>query len=138
MLKIEPDNPSCLLNKGCFLVELGDYATAVKSFDQAANLVTNNYTAILYRGIANLRLEKFDDATKDYEFVQQQYPKLPQIFFGLGEIAYRRRDTNTAVRNYEGYLTNAPPQTAEAKLVGERLAELKGVKTEKPNSEKPK
>ena len=138
MLKIEPDNPSCLLNKGCFLVELGDYATAVKSFDQAANLVTNNYTAILYRGIANLRLEKFDDATKDYEFVQQQYPKLPQIFFGLGEIAYRRRDTNTAIRNYEGYLTNAPPQTAEAKLVGERLAELKGVKTEKPNSEKPK
>ena len=96
--------------------------------------------AVLYRAIAGYRSDKLDEAQKDYEFVQRQYPKLPQISYGLGEIAYRRKDTNTAIRNYETYLTNAPPSTTESKYVGERLAELKGVKSDKPveKSDKPK
>ena len=86
---------------------------------------------MLYRAIANFRTDKLDEAQKDYEFVQRQVPKLPQINYGLGEIAYRRKDTNAAIRNYEAYLTNASPKTTEYKYVGERLAELKGVKSEK-------
>ena len=145
MLKLAPDEPSSLINKGCFLVEMAGYDEAIKSFTQVLNIETNTTSeshvrAVLYRAIAGYRSDKLDEAQKDYEFVQRQYPKLPQISYGLGEIAYRRKDTNTAIRNYETYLTNAPPSTAESKYVGERLAELKGVKPEKAaeKSEKPK
>ncbi len=140
LLKLAPDETSCLINKGCFLVEVSGFDQAIKAFTQVLSVETNTTSethvrAVLYRAIANFRSDKLDEAQQDYEFVQRQFPKLPQISYGLGEIAYRRKDTNTAIRNYESYLTNAPPKTAESKYVGERLAELKGVKPEK-SSEK--
>ena len=145
LLKLAPEEPSCLINKGCFLVEMAGFDEAIKSFTQVLTIETNTTSethirAVLYRAIANFRTDKLDDAQKDYEFVQRQAPKAPQVSYGLGEIAYRRKDTNAAIRNYEAYLTNAPPKTAESKYVGERLAELKGVKSEKSaeKSEKPK
>jgi len=133
MLKLEPKNVPCLINKGCFQVEIYDYQNAIKTFNQAINIETNNYRAILYRGIAELRSENIDAALKDYEAVQRQFPKEPTVDFGLGEIAYRRKDTNTAIRYYEAYLNNAPPKTAEAKAVIARLDELKGVKPKMPD-----
>lgn len=128
MLAIDPENGSCWLNKGCFLVELNQYDKAITSFDRVLGIETNNYTAILYRAIANLRSDKLDEARVDYEYIQRQYPKLHQVDYGLGEIAYRRKDTNAAIRHYESYLSNAPPQYAEAKLVAERIQELQGDK----------
>ncbi len=145
MLKLAPDETSSLINKGCFLVEVGGFDEAIKAFTQVLTVETNTTSethvrAMLYRAIANFRSDKLDDAQKDYEFVQRQVPKAPQVSYGLGEIAYRRKDTNAAIRNYEAYLTNAPPKTAESKYVGERIQELKGVKPEKSaeKSEKPK
>lgn len=145
LLELAPEETSSLINKGCFLVELTRFDEAIKAFTQVLNIETNTTSethvrAVLYRAIANFRSDKLDDAQKDYEFVQRQAPKAPQISYGLGEIAYRRKDTNTAIRNYETYLTNAPPKTAEAKYVAERIQELKGVKSDKPveKSDKPK
>lgn len=138
MLKLEPNNIPCLINKGCFLIEVPDYLRAIEAFSQAINLETNNYRAILYRGIAKLRADQLDEALKDYETVQRQYPNEPTVDYGLGEIAYRRKDTNTAVRHYETYLTNAPAFTAESKAVGERLNELKGIKPKAPEQPAPK
>jgi len=127
MLAIEPQNTNCWLNRGCFLVELNDYNQAISSFDRVLSLETNNATATLYRAIANLRADKLDDALRDYETIQRAYPKAPQVYYGLGEIAYRRKDTNTAIRHYESYLSNTPPQyAAEAKFVADRLRELHG------------
>lgn len=138
MLKLAPTNVACWINQGCFQIEIPDYPAAIASFDQAVNLETNNYRAILYRGMAQLRAEKIDGALKDYETVQRQYPNEPSVDYGLGEIAYRHQDTNTAIRYYESYLTNAPSQTAEAKMVSTRLDELKGVKPKSPEPAAPK
>jgi tetratricopeptide (TPR) repeat protein len=126
MLALNPTNAACWLNRGCFLVALNDYDKAISSFDHVLNLETNNPTALLYRAIANLRADKLDDALRDYETVQRSYPKAYQVYYGLGEIAYRRQDTNTAVRHYESYLSNAPPNYPEAKFVVNRLKELMG------------
>lgn len=128
MLKLDPDNPSCLLNRGCFLVEQGIYPEAIQSFNKLLTIETNNYVGVLYRAIANLRSDNLDSALKDYETVQRQYPKQHQVYYGLGEIAWRRKDTNIAIRHYESYLSNSPPSSAEAKLVGERIRELRGEK----------
>lgn len=145
MLKLAPEETSCLVNKGCFLVEVAGFDEAIKAFTQVLTVETNTTSethvrAVLYRAIANFRTDKLDEAQKDYEFVQRQAPKAPQVSYGLGEIAYRRKDTNAAIRNYEAYLTNAPPKTAESKYVANRLAELKGVTSDKPveKSDKPK
>lgn len=126
MIALQPDNPASWLNRGCFLVELNDYEQAISSFDRVLNLETNNAIANLYRAIANLRSGKLDAALRDYEVARQQYPKAYQIYYGLGEIAYRRKDTNTALRHYESYLSNAPPDFAEAKIIADRIRELRG------------
>lgn len=137
MLKINPDDTSCLLNRGCFLVELSAYPTAIESFNRLLTIETNNYTAVLYRAIAELRAGQLDEALKDYETVQRHDPKLHQVYYGLGEIAWQRKDTNTAIRHYESYLSNAPPTMAEAKLVGQRIRELRGQKPEQPDKPAP-
>jgi tetratricopeptide (TPR) repeat protein len=133
MIALQPDNTACWLNRGCFLVELNNYDEAIKSFDRVINLESTNYTAILYRAIASLRSDKLDDALRDYETVQRQFPKQHQIYYGLGEIAYRRKDTNTAVRHYESYLSNAPPNFAEVDFIATRVRELRG---EPPDAKK--
>jgi UDP-galactopyranose mutase len=69
--------------------------------------------------------------------VQRQFPKEPGIFFGLGEIAYRRHDTNAAILNYEGYLANAPTNTPEAKVVSTRLNELQRITPPTTNAAAP-
>jgi tetratricopeptide (TPR) repeat protein len=126
MLHVEPTNAATWLNRGCFLVEVSDFDQAIHAFDKGLTLETNNATALLYRAIANLRADHLDAALKDYEIIQQQYPKLHQAYYGLGEIAYRRKDTNAAIRQYEAYLSNSPPNQAESKMVAARLQELRG------------
>ena len=103
---------------------------AVRAFDalhEATSLAldTNNYSALLNRAIASLRADKLEPAQQDYEVLQKAFPTAFQIYFGLGEIAWRRKDTNAAVRNYQLYLANAPTNSSEAKLVSARLQELK-------------
>ena len=126
MIVLQPENTACWINRGCFLVELNDYDEAIKSFDRVLSLEATNYTAILYRAIANLRSSKLDDALRDYETVQRQFPKQHQVYYGLGEIAYRRNDTNTALRHNESYLSNTPPQLAEANFIAGRIRDLRG------------
>ena len=49
-----------------------------------------------------------------------------RIAYGLGEIAWRKHETNEAIRNYELYLAKANTNTDEAKMTVQRLRELKG------------
>ncbi len=128
ILRLTPNDPNALINQGCFQVQLGAYQDAVASFNRVLTLETNNPTALFYRAIAELRGDQLDAALKDYESLQQQYPKAHQMYYGLGEIAYRRKDTNTAIRHYEAYLTNSPTNNPESAFIVGRLQELKGVK----------
>ena len=132
ILRLAPNDPNALLNQGCFQVQLNAFSDAVASFNQVLTLEATNSTALFYRAIAQLRGDQLDAALRDYEALQQQYPKAHQMYYGLGEIAYRRKDTNTAIRHYEAYLTNAPPNNPESAFVAGRLQELKGVPAAKP------
>ncbi len=126
MLQAQPTNAATWLNRGCFLVEVSDFDQAIRAFDKVLTLEPNNATALLYRAIANLRADHLDAALKDYEVIQQHYPKLHQAYYGLGEIAYRRKDTNAAIGYYEAYLTNSPPNRTERDLIVNRLRQLRG------------
>jgi TolA-binding protein len=85
----------------------------------------NNNDARFNRAVAYLQSDRLDAARADYETLQQSYTNSLQVAYGLGEIAYRKHETNEAVRNYEIYLTYANPNTAEATNIVERLKLLK-------------
>jgi tetratricopeptide (TPR) repeat protein len=124
-LKLAPTNMTALVNKGVASIQVGAFEQAIPALTKALALETNNHSALLNRAIAYLRANKLEAAQRDYETLQKTYPTAFQINFGLAEIAWQRRDTNAAIRNYQLYLANAPTNTAEAKLVSERLKQLK-------------
>jgi len=107
---------------------LGDFNEAISTLTRSLALDTNNYSAQLYRAIAYLSAEKFDDAQHDFETLQKTFPKQFQVNFGLGEVAYHKKDTNNAIRYYEACLADGGTNTTEAQSVLQRLKELKGTK----------
>jgi tetratricopeptide (TPR) repeat protein len=130
-LKLSPDNLFALLNKGYACIHLAAYQDAIPPLTRLIKLDTNSLsdlhrTALLNRAIAHLRLSHWDESKRDYESLQKVQPSDTRIFYGLGEIAYRNGDTNSALRNYNLYLASAPKGSAEAKTVTDRVKELKG------------
>jgi tetratricopeptide (TPR) repeat protein len=130
-LKLSPDNLNALLNKGFVCLHLAAYDNAIPPLSRLLTLDTNSLsdlhrTALLNRAIAHLRLSHWDESKRDYEVLQKVQPSDTRIFYGLGEIAYRTADTNSALRNYNLYLASAAKGTAEAKTVADRVKELKG------------
>ena len=127
-LKLDPKNTDVLLNKGAITIYLNAFPEAIATMTELLTLQTNKPEALLNRGIAYLRSDQLDSAREDYETLQRQFPMVPQVYYGLGEIAYRRKETNAAIQHYESYLSNSIPGNAESKFIEERLKELKGEK----------
>jgi len=124
-LTLAPTNVNTLVNKGYVCLQAGAFEQAIAPLTKALSLETTNYSALFNRAIAYLRADKLDAAQQDYEVLQKAFPTAFQISYGLAEIAWQKKDTNAAIRNYEIYLANAPTNTTEAALVNERLKELK-------------
>jgi tetratricopeptide (TPR) repeat protein len=124
-LKLSPDNVNMLVNKGFAHLQLKQYDLAIPPLDRALSLQSTNHLALLNRAIAQLGAGRLDQAQADYESLQKAYPTAFQVYFGLQEIAYKKGDTNSAVRYCELYLTNSPPGNPEAAMVIARLKELR-------------
>jgi tetratricopeptide (TPR) repeat protein len=124
-LRLSPDNPSALVNKGFICIQLNSYKDAIEPLSRVLTLQTNNYEALFNRAVAYLRSGNLEAAQRDYEELQKVFPNAYQIYYGLGEIAFRKKDTSSAIRHYELYLTNSPANTEERKLVSARLDDLK-------------
>ena len=124
-LKLSPDNPLALGNKGVSLLQLNAFEQAIPPLTRVVELQSTNYTALFNRAIAYLRCGQLDASEKDYETLQKIAPTAYSIYYGLQEIAYRRKDTNAAIHYCELYLTNSPPNPEEIKFVSARLTELK-------------
>jgi len=132
-LKIRPDNQNALISKGYVCLQLGAFTEAIAPLTQVLAQETNNfsqvhYSALLDRAIAYLRSDKLDESQRDYEVLQKAFPTAYPIYFGLGEIAYRKQDTNAAVRSYRLFLANAPTNSPEVSFVNARVKELRGGK----------
>jgi tetratricopeptide (TPR) repeat protein len=124
-LKLDPADETALVNKGYLHLQLGEYPKAIQPLTRVLAVQTNNYPAMLNRAIAYLRSDQLDSARADYETLQKVFPRQFQIYYGLGEIAFREKDTNAAIRYYELYLANAIPNSQESKFITERVAQLK-------------
>lgn len=131
VLRIMPTNANALYFKSVALMNLGLYDKAILPLNDIISVQTNNYLVILNRAVAYLQVSNLDAARRDYETVSKAAPKAFQVYYGLGEIAYRQKDTAAAIKYYELYLANPPanvkePKYAEeAKFIKARLKELK-------------
>jgi len=124
-LAIAPTNLNALVNKGYACIQVGAFEQAIPPLTKVLALEATNHSALLNRAIASLRANKLEAAQRDYEVLQKAFPTAFQIYYGLAEVAWQRKDTNAAIRNYQLYLANAQTNTTEAKFVSDRLKELK-------------
>jgi len=124
-LKKEPDNVQALLDKGVICIQTKAYKEAVAPLNQVLKLQPDNQIALLDRAIAQLQCNQLDAAQRDYEALQKLLPTVHQVYWGLGEIAFLRKNTPAAIQHYEAYLKHAPPGTDEARQIAERLKQLK-------------
>jgi tetratricopeptide (TPR) repeat protein len=127
-LKLKPDDADTLVNEGYLFLRLGNYSQAIPPLTRVIAIQTNNYSAWLNRAIAYLQDNKLDEAQRDYETLEKANQFQTQVYYGLGEIAYRKKDTNAAIHFYKLYFQHCSPNTpetrAEAQSLSDRLKQL--------------
>jgi Flp pilus assembly protein TadD len=124
-LAVEPDNESVLLNLAALHIQMKDYAGALPPLNKLLAKNPRNAAALLNRAIAQLQAGRLDEARQDYEALRGLVPESYAVYFGLGEIAWRKQDRAAALRHFETYLKYGIPGTEEYKAVAERVRQLK-------------
>jgi tetratricopeptide (TPR) repeat protein len=124
-LKSSPDDPAWLLNRGYLRIQLKHYGEAIADLNRVLVLQTTNSRALYFRASAYLASDDLTAARADFETLQQSFANSFQVAYDLGEIAWRKHDTNEAIRNYAIYLANANTNTAEATNIIQRLREFR-------------
>jgi len=78
------------------------------------------------RAVVRLQSNKLDDAERDYQELLRQFTPNYRVYYGLGEIAYRKKNWRAAAAHYKDYLRYAQGAAEEEiDLIRTRLAELK-------------
>jgi tetratricopeptide (TPR) repeat protein len=129
-LKLSPDDPSVLFNQGCAYLQLKAFDQAVEALNRVVSQGTNNSVqlyelAMFVRARAFLGSDHLDKAQQDFESLHKLHPNAYQPYYGLGEVAYQRQDTNAAIRYYELAAQNTPTNSFEGGAILARLKELK-------------
>ena len=119
-----PDDPQWLFGKGLASLQSSNYNEAITSFSQVLLITTNAPTARFNRAIAYLQSDHLNEARADYLELQTVYTNGFQVAYGLAEVAWRQKNTNEAIRNYQIFLDKAPTNAIEIPEVRNRLKQL--------------
>ena len=122
----ETNSPELLSNKALAELQLSRPEAAAQTLTKALALAPSNHMVRLNRAIAYLRARQLDAAGQDFQMVLVASPNSAPALSGLGEIAWRKKDTNAALRFYGQYLATGVAKGPEFKLVSERFAQLGG------------
>lgn len=133
VLRLDPDNVQAMTYQGIAYMEQKQYDKAIEIFDKALGKQPGNTTIRRNRAIANLGAGHLDDAESDYQTLKQAMPGSHVVYYGLGEVAYRKKKFTDAARYFQSYLKYAPKQGSkdlqeERKEVEGKLQEIKGKK----------
>lgn len=125
-LAAAPDDPTWLFGKGYASIQVGAYDDSIKAMTRLLQIQTNDVSAQFDRALAYFQSGKLDQARADYLALQSTHTNAFQVAYGLGEIAWRKKDNDEALRNYEIYVANAPTNSPEFATVQQRLTQLRG------------
>jgi tetratricopeptide (TPR) repeat protein len=126
LLKRDPSRADLLCRKGLAQLQLFRFDAAITTLTAALTLAPRNEIARLYRAVAYFEADKFDAAKADYQELLRTTTQSGNALFGLGTIAWRQQDTNSAISYYQEYLSNGIPSQGQYALALERLKELRG------------
>jgi len=124
-LQLNPTNQFALLNKAYLSIQVKAFDQAIPPLDKLLQAQPGLPAALMNRAIAYLQLGQLDQAQRDYEVVRKQWPTNYAVYYGLAEIASRRKDNAEAFANYQQYLKYGLTNSAEYKRVAERVQQLK-------------
>ncbi len=127
-LALNPSNQRALLNKAAVCIHLQQFTNAIPPLDKLLSLVPDSAAALMNRAIAHLQCGNLDQAERDYEALRKTMPAYHPVYYGLGEIAYRRNDKASALSNYELYLKYGQRDSEEYQRIAERVKELQSGK----------
>ena len=102
----DPDNVPLLHDKGLMYLMSGEFSNAIQAFTRVL-LLTNSYSALIYRGRAYLQTTQFDAAVTNYQETLRIFPTSYEPYYGLAEVASRAGNTNDANRYYQQGVSNA-------------------------------
>ncbi len=124
-LQLEPNNVRALLNKAAIHIHLKDYTGAIAPLNTLLGQQPENTPALMNRAIANLQSGQLDAAARDYESLRKLMPEYHAVYFGLGEIAFRKKDNAAALESYEDYLKFGKKGSDEYKSIEARVQQLR-------------
>jgi tetratricopeptide (TPR) repeat protein len=124
-LQLNPSNQFALLNKAYLSIQAKAFDQAIPPLDKLLQMQPDLSAALMNRAIAYLQMGNLDHAQRDYEAVHKQWPTNYAVYYGLAEIASRRKDNAEAFANYQQYLKYGLTNSAEYKQVADRVKQLK-------------
>lgn len=127
-LKVAPTSPRALVNKGGLHIQLKQFEAALVPLNQLVELQPSHPGARLNRALTLMNLNRPAAAAQDYQKLIELAPDKHNGHFGLGDIAWQRKDAAEARKHYTAGLKLAPPDAPETKIAQQRLKELGGDK----------
>ena len=125
-LKAQPENSVALNNFARLKIFNHEFEAAVKLLDHALSLDPKNMLIVMNRSISNLKNGQLDAAQRDYQLLEKSLPKVPYtVYFGLFDVAYKKKNPKAALKYGQLYLKGAPKGTSEFKDVLQRVKNVK-------------
>lgn len=125
LAEISPNDPMPFVSQGFLAIQMNQFSNAITPLSRAISLQPTNTPALLYRAVAYLRSDKLDESQRDYETLAKLNPAAYPAYYGLAEVATRKKDTNAAIQYYQICLTNMVPNSPEQKFIADRIKNLK-------------
>jgi Flp pilus assembly protein TadD len=119
-VELNPDFGEAHLNLAFELLDFNDNQSALKHFQTAARLLTNNVIAQINCGIAYARAGRFNEAALYFEKALQLDPHDPQVHYNLGLLYVKMGQRDKAVIELSRTL-DLDPNHREAKALLEKI-----------------
>ncbi len=99
-LKLKPEVPGVLNNRGRALYLKGDYAAATQDFDAAIRVNPLHFVAMLNRANCFVANDKLDPALNDLNAAIKLNPEFPEALNNRGVIYSKKADYENAIRDF--------------------------------------
>jgi tetratricopeptide (TPR) repeat protein len=124
LLKREPRNAELLANRGLAELRLGQFDHAIATLTTLLSFAPADDESRLHRAAACMAAGQLDAARRDYQQLLGKTGYLQNALFGLGGVAWREHETNTAIQYYHQFLSNSIPGSFQQTMASERLKQL--------------